>query len=40
VIEPVWTFSTQDTFPAWVNPMPFVNPMGREDLYTDILFEA
>ncbi|MCK9252918.1 MAG: hypothetical protein M0P55_09175 [Clostridiales bacterium] len=40
VIEPVWTFSTQETFPAWVNPMPFVNPMGREDLYTDILFEA
>lgn len=40
VIEPVWTFSTQDTFPAWVNPMPFVNPMGGEDQYTEIQFEA
>ena len=38
-IKPVWFFSTGNDFPAWTNPMPFINPMGNENNYSDILAE-
>ena len=32
----VWFFDENGDFPPWVNPMPFVNPMGGESNYTYI----
>ena len=35
-IEQVWFFSENDDFPPWLNPMPFINPMGNENNYSYI----
>ncbi len=32
----VWFFAENGDFPPWVNPMPFVNPMGAESNYSYI----
>lgn len=37
-IIPVWTFSVDTDIPTWSNPMPFINPMGGEDKYSEIEF--
>ena len=37
--EPVWFFSMDRDFSEWNEPMPFVNPMGDESIYSDIYIE-
>ena len=32
----VWFFAENGDFPPWVNPMPYVNPMGHENYYSYI----
>lgn len=38
-IIPVWTFYDNEEIVEWTNPIPFINPMGNEENYSEISFQ-